>query len=127
VIGWAAHPQPSAVWPDRIAADALGDGLPRRDLLLSPDHAVYTPGRLKPVKYLIDRVSIRSEGRDCVTHFHVELPPRDVIRAEGLPVESYLDIGDRALFVGRIDLARTRGAAPLVIAGSNLDAVRTLI
>ena len=38
--------------------------------------------------------------RAAVTYYHVELPQHAVILAEGLPVESYLDTGDRADFHG---------------------------
>lgn len=34
-----------------------------------------------------------------VTYIHVELPAHDVVLAEGLPAESYLDTGNRAGFV----------------------------
>ena len=33
-----------------------------------------------------------------MTYFHVELPAHDVIFAEGLPAESYLDTGYRGAF-----------------------------
>jgi hypothetical protein len=80
--------------------------------------------------------------RDRVAYFHVELRRHDVILAEGLPVESYLDTGDRADFSGEADVMRlfpdfaarlmpdaawaweTRGAAPLVAHGPQLDAAR---
>ena len=35
------HPSPTKVWPVRISAGAFGYGRPYRDLLLSPDHAVF--------------------------------------------------------------------------------------
>jgi hypothetical protein len=38
------------------------------------------------------------EAREQVTYFHVELARHDVLVAEGLPVESYLDTGNRAMF-----------------------------
>jgi hypothetical protein len=34
------HPAPSKVLPVRVRANAFGSGLPRRDLFLSPDHAL---------------------------------------------------------------------------------------
>ncbi len=46
------HPNPEAVWPVRIAAGAFGDGLPRRDLFVSPDHALFADGVLIPAKCL---------------------------------------------------------------------------
>jgi len=35
---------------------------------------------------------------DEVTYYHVELDDHDLLLAEGLPVESYLDTGDRSNF-----------------------------
>jgi Hint domain len=138
-IGWrtidcAAHPDPSSVWPVRVAAGAFGAGAPVRDLWLSPDHAVYLNGVLVPVKHLINGGSIAREARVRVTYFHVELPAHDVIRAEGLPVETYLDVGDRDRFRTWEGAVRPRrdpalvweaaGAAPLVVTGPALAAAR---
>jgi hypothetical protein len=86
------------VWPVRVAAGAFGPGAPARDLLLSPDHAVYAEGVLIPVRCLIDGRAVTQEARETVTYWHVELPAHDVILAEGLPCESYLDTGNRAAF-----------------------------
>jgi autotransporter passenger strand-loop-strand repeat protein len=94
----ARHPSPETVWPVRVAASALGDDLPSRDLFLSPDHALFVDDVLIPVKQLVNGTTISQQPRDQVTYYHVELARHDVILAEGLPVESYLDTGNRALF-----------------------------
>jgi T5SS/PEP-CTERM-associated repeat protein len=128
------HPNPRAVWPVRIAAGAFGDNMPVRDLYLSPDHAVYVDQVLVPVKRLINGHSIVQVPRDRVTYYHLELPWHDVIRAEGMPAESYLDVGDRGNFANNDGVVRlyadfgdiweTRGAAPLVLTGSQLHSIR---
>jgi hypothetical protein len=133
-IDCRAHPRPETVWPARVAAGAFGPELPVRDLFLSPDHAVFVNHVLIPVKLLINGTSIVQVNWDRVRYFHVELPRHDVILAEGLPVESYLDTGDRAKFSGGAVIslypdfaARTwqmRGCAPLVLTGLVLEAVR---
>ncbi len=92
------HPEPEQIRPIVIAAHAFADGLPSRPLLLSPDHAIWAEGVLIPVKHLLNGLSIRQLAADTVTYVHVELPQHDVIFAEGLPVESYLDSGDRGAF-----------------------------
>jgi hypothetical protein len=92
------HVSPHAVWPVRIGAEAFGAGAPMRDLFLSPDHAVHAEGVLIPIKHLTNGVSVRQAGRDEIHYFHIELPRHEVILAEGLPVESYLDAGDRQVF-----------------------------
>ena len=129
------HPDPDAVHPVRIEAGAFAPGAPVRDLWLSPDHAVLADGVLIPVRYLINGTSIRQMPRADVTYYHVELDAHDVILAEGLPCESYLDTGNRADFDNSGGLTRlhpdfarqvwnTRAAAPLVIEGSAVTALR---
>ncbi len=92
------HPRPQDVWPIRVRADAFAPGRPRRDLFLSPDHAVFAGGVLIPVRYLLNGATIVQEPRDTVTYWHVELPRHDILCAEGLPAESFLDTGNRASF-----------------------------
>jgi autotransporter passenger strand-loop-strand repeat protein len=92
------HAEPQRIWPVCIRADAFGPSRPSRDLLLSPDHAIFAEGVLIPVKHLINGRSITQLAAAVVTYVHVELPRHAVILAEGLPVESYLDTGDRAGF-----------------------------
>jgi hypothetical protein len=88
----------------RIAAHAFGAGRPRRDLLVSPDHAVFidgegaAPGVLIPVCYLINGATVWQEDVAGVEYWHVELPQHSVLLAEGLPAESYLDTGNRGAF-----------------------------
>jgi hypothetical protein len=139
------HPKPESVWPVRVAAGAFGDHVPVRDLYLSPDHAVFVNEVLVPVKLLINGITIIQIERRVVRYYHVELPRHAVIFAEGLPVESYLDVGDRMNFQGDSETIRlvpdfterlspktalaweTRGAAPLVIAGKALARARHLV
>ena len=93
-----SHPRPEDVWPVRIAASAFGAGLPSRDLFLSPDHSVYVDGVLIPVRYLINGATITQVEMAAPLYFHIELRQHDVILAEGLACESYLDTGNRAAF-----------------------------
>ena len=92
------HPAPRDVWPVCVRAGAFADATPARDLRLSPDHAVYIDGMLIPVRCLINGITITQEPVDQVSYYHVELPSHDVILAEGLAAESYLDTGNRAAF-----------------------------
>jgi T5SS/PEP-CTERM-associated repeat protein len=129
------HPNPRKVWPVRVRAGAFGDGAPGRDLFLSPDHAVFVDDVLIPVRYLINGDTIAQQPRDAVTYFHVELERHDVIFAEGLTCESYLDTGNRSNFEGASlpivphpDVSawswEARGCAPLVITGAALEAAQ---
>ncbi len=97
-VDCARHPRPETVWPVRVQAGAFGAAGPGRDLYLSPDHAVFVNNALVPVRLLINGSTIATVRRAMVTYFHVELPCHTVILAEGLPVESYLNVGDRADF-----------------------------
>ncbi len=92
------HPAPAKVLPVRVREDAFGPGLPRRDLFLSPDHAVFMERVLIPVKHLIDGCAVCQVPARQVTYFHIELRRHLVIIADGLPAESYLDTGDRLSF-----------------------------
>jgi hypothetical protein len=97
-VDLARHKRPLDVMPVRVRRAAFGRGRPSRDLVLSPDHAVFFRGHLVPVRHLINGVSIVQETRERITYWHVELDRHDVILAEDLPCESYLDTGNRAAF-----------------------------
>ena len=105
------HPRPEAVWPVRVSAGAFGPGMPARDLFLSPDHAVYVEDVLIPVKHLVNGDSIHQVPMEHVVYHHIELERHDVVLAEGLAAESYLDGSQRkrtALNSGRTSEARAR-------------------
>ncbi len=93
------HPAQEQVWPVRVVAGAFGAGQPTRDLLLSPDHAVAVGDALIPIKLLVNGASIRREpGWRRIHYFHIELDRHDIVFADGLPAESYLDTGNRGMF-----------------------------
>jgi hypothetical protein len=93
-----AHPKPAEINPVRVRADAFGPGQPHRDLILSPNHALYVDGHLIAVRYLLNGATIVQEAWDSVEYFHVELDAHDVVLANGLAAESFLDVGNRAGF-----------------------------
>jgi hypothetical protein len=101
------HPDPEQVWPIRVRAHAFGTDRPRRDVRLSPDHAVFIEGRLIQIRQLVNGATILQEPIEHVTYYHVELARHDVLTAEGLAAESYLDTGNRAAFAN--------GAAPMAL------------
>ena len=85
--------------PILLRAGCLGEGLPRRDLRISPAHAMFIDGVLFPASSLVNGTTIVQE-RDCscVDYFHVELDRHDVIIAEGAPSETFLDDDSRRMF-----------------------------
>jgi Hint domain len=98
-IGLAGHPHPETVAPIRIERDAFADNMPHADLLLSPDHAVFVDGMLICILQLVNGSTIRTERAwTAVDYYHVELDLHAVLLAEGLPVESYIDTGNRGFF-----------------------------
>jgi hypothetical protein len=131
------HPVPKQVKPVRITPHAFGENLPQRALLLSPDHAVFIDDVLIPVKYLINGTTVAQTNAATITYYHLELPYHDVVIAEGLATESYLDVRDRSNFVngdGPVRLLpdftldetceaiwECAGCAPLRIEGKELD------
>ncbi len=98
-IDLTAHSRPETVAPIRIRRGAFAEAMPHRDLLLSPDHAVFVDGKLICARQLINGTTIRQEkGGASVEYFHVELDAHAILLAEGLPAESYLNTGNRGFF-----------------------------
>ncbi|MFT8523387.1 Hint domain-containing protein [Gluconobacter oxydans] len=123
------------VLPIVIRAGALGDGLPRRDLSVSPLHAMALEGVLIPAICLINGVSIlQAESIDQVSYFHIELETHDVLLAEGAPSESFVDDDSRNMFHNAVEFNKLYpDAAPLpavycaprIEEGPILEAIRT--
>jgi hypothetical protein len=114
-IDTSRHPRPTDIMPVRIAADAFGPGQPHRPVYLSPDHAVAVDGVLIPIHHLINDATVTQVQRDEVTYWHVELTRHEVLLAEGLACESYLDTGNRRAFANGPVVALHPGFAPTAV------------
>lgn len=84
---------PRADRPVRIRAGALADGMPARDLWVSPDHALYLDGLFVAAGHLVNgRTITRGEPVADLTYWHVELDTHDMLLAERTPAESFLPL-----------------------------------
>ena len=98
-INAAKHPDREAAWPYLVAAGAFAEGVPARDLWLSPRHSVVVGNALVPICELANGLTIRQVPLSVVEYWHLELATHDIVLAEGLAAETYLDNGNRTAFV----------------------------
>jgi hypothetical protein len=86
--------------PVKISANALGRGQPFQDLYLSPDHAILFDGTLIHAKVLVNGSSIVqvTEWDGDVEYFHIETENHELIYANGVPAETFIDNVSRRQF-----------------------------
>lgn len=116
----------------------LGEGRPHGDVLLSPDHAVFLHDVLIPIKHLINDSTIVQVPVARVTYHHIEMAEHDVLLAEGLPAESFLDLKDGSNYANRPGPVRlcpdysahmweAFACARLIVTGPELEAALALV
>lgn len=134
---YSAEAAASDTPPILIRAGALGKGLPRRDLFLSANHALALEGVLIEAAELVNGVSVcRPPGGEKVEYLNLEFAAHEIIFAEGVAVESYVDRNTRQRFDNWREYAtlypnepvrHVPYAAPRVTAGVELELARRRI
>ena len=99
---YTAFRPPERLRPVRVSAGALGDGLPKRDLRLTADHALVVDGLLINAGALVNGAGIdwasTEEMGEFYTVYHIETENHEEILAEGTPAETYIDYIGRSHF-----------------------------
>ena len=92
---------PAHLLPIRIKANALGENMPQRDLLVSPQHRILVsdwraeilfdaPEVLVPAKHLVNDSDIRvATDMNDFEYYHILFDTHQTIFSEGLPTESF--------------------------------------
>ncbi|ETF02516.1 hypothetical protein W822_06540 [Advenella kashmirensis W13003] len=100
-------------FPVLFKKDSIADNVPHRDLTLSPGHHVSFDGTLVPAMMLVNGQTIVQQFNTKVfEYFHVELEQFDIMLAEGVPAESYVDTGNRSMFQNAAEVAMNPDFGP---------------
>ncbi|OAG77387.1 outer membrane protein [Acetobacter malorum] len=89
----------AAGWPVRILKDAIAEGVPYKDMLITSEHCLFFDGKFVPARMLVNGASIfYDKSITSYDYYHVETEQHSVITADGMLTESYLDTGNRSSF-----------------------------
>lgn len=123
IVKWVGHrtlyksriPSKDAVraFPILFKKDSIAQNMPHRDLTLSPGHHVSFNGTLVPAMMLVNGQTIVQQFNTKVfEYFHIELEQFDIILAEGVPAETYVDTGNRSMFQNAAEVAMNPDFGP---------------
>ncbi|QEE86517.1 hypothetical protein EOV40_002180 [Acetobacter oryzoeni] len=107
----AGLPDDEAGYPVRILKNAISDGVPYKDMLITAEHCLCFEGKFVPARMLVNGFSIfYDKSITSYDYYHVETDQHSVITADGMLTESYLDTGNRRAFRQEGKVATLRGA-----------------
>ncbi|MGD7070226.1 Hint domain-containing protein [Acetobacter sp. AAB5] len=111
-FAYANMPDDEAGYPVRVLKDAIADGVPYKDMLITPEHCLFFEGKFVPARMLVNGVSIFYD-KTIVSYeyYHLEAEQHSVITADGMLTESYLDTGNRSSFRQEGKIASLRNTA----------------
>ncbi|MDG6095811.1 Hint domain-containing protein, partial [Acetobacter sp. AN02] len=93
-------PDDEAGYPVRLLKDAISDGVPFKDMLITAEHCLFFNGQFVPARMLVNGRSIFfDKSITSYDYYHIETEDHSVIMADGMLTESYLDTGNRRTFM----------------------------
>ncbi|WP_415456374.1 Hint domain-containing protein [Acetobacter persici] len=88
-----------AAYPVRVLKNAISEGVPYKDMLITAEHCLFFDGKFVPVRMLVNGSSIfYDKSFTSYDYYHLETAEHAVIVADGMLTESYLDTGNRLSF-----------------------------
>ena len=92
-------PDDEAGYPIRLLKNAIADGVPYKDMLITAEHCLFFDGKFVPARMLVNGRSIFfDKSITSYDYYHIETETHSVIMADGMLTESYLDTGNRRAF-----------------------------
>jgi len=102
--------------PVRFAAGSLGDGLPHTGLWVTADHGMLAGGVICHAGALVNGTTITrvplAEMGDRYTVYHVETEAHEIILANGVPAETFIDNVSRRAFDNYVKFNALYGDVP---------------
>ncbi|WP_238364697.1 Hint domain-containing protein [Mesobacterium pallidum] len=115
--------------PVQLAAGALGEGVPRRDLRVTADHGIIIDGVICHAAALVNGRTITrvppAQFGDRYTVYHLETEVQEVILAEGCPAETFVDNMGRQAFDNHAEHAARFGPDPAPVQDLPLPRAQT--